>query len=86
MGILELRRQLLFNTPHIETAEGSMVQFDGDFSSKLKSCKVNFLPIQEGTGEPSPENIRNIIGWSDFRLYWNHSTNLIPLEFPNDSF
>lgn len=86
MGILELRRQLLFNTPHIETAEGSMVQFDGDFSSKLKSCKVNFLPIQEGTGEPSPENIRNIIGWSDFRLYWNHSINLIPLEFPDDSF
>ena len=86
MGILELRRQLLFNTPHIETAEGSIVQFDGDFSSKLKSCKVNFLPIQEGTGEPSPENIRNIIGWSDFRLYWNHSINLIPLEFPDDSF
>lgn len=86
MGILELRRQLLFNTPHIETAEGSIVQFDGDFSSKLKNCKVNFLPIQEGTGEPSPENIRNIIGWSNFRLYWNHSINLIPLEFPNDSF
>lgn len=46
-----------------ETASGSIASFaDGADDLPLKSCVVNIEPIQEGTGDPSPENVRPISG------------------------
>lgn len=45
------------------SASGSVVNFtDGADDLPLKSCMVNIEPIQEGSGDPSPENIRPISG------------------------
>lgn len=36
--------------------------------------RCEFHPVQEGSGEPSPSNVRNITGWDGIKLY--HSKNL----------
>lgn len=77
-SLLERRRQILLNTPHIETVSGSMASFNTDMASKLKECKVYFSPIQEGTGDPSPDNVRPISGWDGIILYLSGSDTSNP--------
>lgn len=60
---MEARRRILLNTPHIETASGGVANFKTDMIAPLKGCKINFLPKQSGSGDPSPTNIRPISGW-----------------------
>lgn len=62
-NVIEARRRILLNTPHIETASGGVANFKTDMIAPLKGCKVNFLPKQSGSGDPSPTNIRPISGW-----------------------
>ena len=46
-----------------ETASGSIASFsDGADDMPLKSAVVSIEPIQEGTGDPSPDNVRLISG------------------------
>lgn len=47
-----------------DTATGNPVTFETDLAKPLKSLVANFLPIQSGTGDPSPTNIRPITGWT----------------------
>lgn len=47
-----------------DTATGNPVTFLTDLAKPLKSLVANFLPIQSGTGDPSPTNIRPITGWT----------------------
>lgn len=47
----------------IETAEGSVAGFtDGANGMLIDALKVNVVPIQAGSGDPSPENVRPISG------------------------
>lgn len=62
-SVMEARRRILLNTPHIETASGGVANFKTDMIAPLKECKINFLPKQSGSGDPSPTNIRPISGW-----------------------
>ena len=64
VSVLDTRRKILLNTPHIDTSVGDLVTFNTDLSAPLKSCKVGFLPVQEGEGDPSPDNVREIKGWN----------------------
>ena len=63
LNLLESRRRILLNTPHIETVSDTIASFKTDVATKLKECKIHFTPIQEGEGDPSPENVRPIHGW-----------------------
>lgn len=63
VNLMESRRRILLNTPHVESLSGSMLQFATDMKSKLKECKIHFTPVQEGSGDPSPDNVRPISGW-----------------------
>ena len=58
------KRRIAVNEPHIATATGNIANFSTDLASPLKSCKINFSPVQEGTGDPSPSNVRPISGWT----------------------
>lgn len=63
--------------------EGSIVNFKAIAQTPLKSLRVNFTPIQQGEGDPSPENIRAIKGWTDIIV--NHSdTDLSPHDDPEN--
>ena len=61
--IQKCRKKIILNQPHIESATGDVVNFTTNMKAPLKECKVYFSPIQEGSGDPSPDNVRNIVGW-----------------------
>ena len=44
------------------TASGPIVTYRGD-GSPLAGLTVDIFPVQEGEGDPSPDNIRPITGW-----------------------
>lgn len=46
-----------------DTATGNPVTFQTDLAKPLKSLLVPFLPVQSGSGDPSPQNIRPIVAW-----------------------
>lgn len=48
-----------------ETASGAIASFtDGADNIPVKSLTVEVNPVQSGTGDPSPSNVRPICGWS----------------------
>ena len=50
------------------TVSGNIASFRSADKANIESLKVNFLPKMEGTGDPSPTNIRNITGWTGCTL------------------
>lgn len=46
------------------TALGNPLTFITDVSKPLKSLLIPFTPVQSGTGDPSPQNIRSILPWN----------------------
>lgn len=53
----------------VETATGEIASFDdGGDDMPMKSLVVNIEPVQSGTGDPSPTNIRPISGWDEVKL------------------
>lgn len=67
--IQKAKRKIILNQPHIESMSSNIATFNTDMVGKLKECKINFLPVQEGEGDPSPENVREITGWNGFKVY-----------------
>lgn len=63
MELMDARRRILLNAPHTNTYSGDILRFKTDIEAPLKECIVNFSPMQEGTGDPSPTNIRPISGF-----------------------
>ena len=47
-----------------DTATGNPLVFVTDLARPLKSLLIPFTPKQEGTGDPSPSNIRPIVPWN----------------------
>lgn len=45
------------------TASGSIASFDDGSEMPLKTLQVSIEPVQSGSGDPSPSNIRPISGW-----------------------
>lgn len=44
-------------------AEGNPAVFQTNVAKPLAGFTIPFLPIQQGTGDPSPDNVRPISGW-----------------------
>ena len=64
MGVIEARRRILLSAPHpVTTTPDPVATFDTDMVGKLRSAKFAFLPVQSGSGDPSPTNVRPISGW-----------------------
>lgn len=51
------------------TVSGDIASFRSAARVPIESLKCHFLPIQEGTGDPSPDNIRPISGWNNIITY-----------------
>ena len=75
------RRNIIMNSPHVESVTGSNASFITDMASNLKECKIHFAPIQEGSGDPSPENVRPIRGYDSITIY-NGQTAVATIPFP----
>jgi hypothetical protein len=67
--ILTRKQFIVANQPHVATApSSSLVTFSTDVKAPLKDCKIHFSPVQEGTGTPSPDNVRPIAGWTGIKV------------------
>ena len=51
------------------TVKGPIASFRSADKANIESLKLHFLPKQEGSGDPSPTNIRPITGWMGCNLY-----------------
>ena len=62
----------------LNSAVGNPVAFsDGADGLPIQSLKVHLLPRQEGSGDASPENVRNFIPWNGVDVF-SGGKNLIP--------
>ena len=52
-----------------DTATGNPLTFITDVSKPLKSLLIPFTPQQDGTGDPSPSNIRSILPWNGLNVF-----------------
>lgn len=60
----ELKKKIVTTFPAKE-ASGAVATFESEFEdAPLKSCIVQIEPVQAGSGDPSPENVRPITGWT----------------------
>lgn len=64
MDLMDYRRKIIANFPHLMSASGAVVSFSDGADLPLKSLNVDIEPVQSGTGDPSPDNVRPISGWS----------------------
>lgn len=63
----------------INTATGNPAVFsDGADGLPIQSLKVHLLPQQEGTGDPSPQNIRSILPWNGLKVFGGGKNLLNP--------
>ena len=53
-------------------------QFTTKTGGKLESGIVAFEPVQSGSGDPSPDNVRPITGHSSVEV-WEHGKNYLPM-------
>ena len=52
-----------------DSASGAIAHFeDGADDIPMKSVKVNIAPVQSGSGDPSPDNVRPISGWDSVKV------------------
>jgi hypothetical protein len=50
------------------TATGNPLTFETDMIKPLKSLVIPFTPIQDGSGDPSPDNVRPISGFDGVKI------------------
>ena len=50
---------------------GPVASFHCPTNAEIRSLKVHFSPKQEGSGDPSPENVREIMGWDGVEQYYS---------------
>ena len=62
------------SAPQTETVSGSLVTFETTKARPLTQCRVDFLPKQSGSGDPSPENVRPISGWDGVSVFVSPTT------------
>ena len=60
----------ILNLYPIDTASGSIASFsDGADDVPVKSIVCNIEPVQSGSGDPSPDNVRPISGFTGLNVY-----------------
>lgn len=67
--VADLKSNLLDIYP-TDSADGDIASFaDGADDVSMKSFKVAIEPVQEGSGDPSPTNVRPISGWDSVKSF-----------------
>ena len=71
-------RKLIMDTPHIASVSGSVASFNTDLKAPIVDLKAHFTPVQEGSGDPSPSNVRPITGYTKCNLNHSHRNLIKP--------
>lgn len=73
-------RTLLHDLLSWKTATGNPIQLRTNNGGLVQSCEVAFSPIQSGSGDPSPTNIRPISG-RDSVVLTRTGKNVCPIDY-----
>ena len=65
--VSSLDTKLLASMPH-DTASGSIANFPDGAAMPVRDLSVDIEPVQAGSGDPSPDNVRPISGWTDCKV------------------
>lgn len=68
---------LVYGTYPYDTASGAIASFPDGAEVPVKDLVIGIEPVQAGSGDPSPDNIRAISGWTGATLY-HKGKNLLP--------
>ena len=75
--------QWLYSFP-TDTVSGSVASFaDGGDDLPVKDLTIAIEPVQVGSGDPRPDNVRPISGWTGTNVNANGTT--IPIAFPSEA-
>ena len=70
LSIMVYQRRLDGSTMLMNSASGAIASFtDGADGVSVKSLTVAVEPVQSGSGDPSPSNIRPISGWNQIQIW-----------------
>lgn len=69
MSMLLRRRLLTGGSPTYETVEGAIASFSTRRAAPLTQLLVDINPVQAGSGDPSPDNVRVISGWDSVQIH-----------------
>ena len=47
-----------------KTVTGTLIHITDALASPMQKCEVTLEPVQAGSGDPSPDNVRPITGWT----------------------
>lgn len=64
------------------TATGNPAIFQTNVSKPLRELMIPFTPVQSGSGDPSPSNIRSITGWTGVNINISGADTSNPLTIP----
>lgn len=71
------------------TVSGEIASFITNIIAPLKKLLCNVEPVQSGSGEPSPDNVRPISGWTGAHVYHSGSDmsnpGTISITFPSSA-
>ena len=67
-AISALDAQVIASMPH-DTASGSIASFPDGAAMPVRDCSVAIEPVQSGSGDPSPDNVRPISGFTGLNVY-----------------
>lgn len=71
------------------SASGAVASFRSPGKVPIRGLKVNFSPVQSGSGDPSPSNVRPITGWTGVNAYHYGSdpsdVTTLPVTFPSEA-
>lgn len=71
------------------TATGNPLTFETNVAKNLSSLVIPWTPVQSGSGDPSPENVRPISGVSGVNVYHSGEDtsdyDTIPVVFPAEA-
>lgn len=70
MDLMDLRRAVITTGPHLVSVSGNPIQINNVEYAPAKQCRITFSPVQSGTGDPSPSNVRAISGLTGLTLSW----------------
>ena len=52
-----------------KTVTGTLIHITDALASPMQKCEVTLEPIQSGSGDPSPTNVRPITGWTGCEVW-----------------
>lgn len=73
-NLIEDRRRIIQNAPHLETINGSTVSFRTNLAIKPEELKLSIVPKYTTTGTPSPSNVIPIQGYTELSVTINGTT------------